>query len=128
MRCKKSLPVLVIVSCLVSCSRFNTPATLTAAQQLHTAAEACLLEVRDLKKTYEASGACTSLKQFSQLYTNAGGFLSTEPSESRLIGTEARLMAWQARAISASKDPGNIHMVDPRSNNSFKPKPLRGSA
>lgn len=95
----------VSLMALAACTPRENVALTAAAQALHASAESCLLSVRDSQAKYDESPPCNALKALSLSYTQAGGFTDEEPYDSRVLATEARLMAWQARAISESQNP-----------------------
>jgi hypothetical protein len=88
-----------------ACSPRDDGALAAAAKALHSSAESCLLSVRDSRAKYEESPPCNALRALSLSYTQAGGFTDEEPNDSKVLATEARLMAWQALAISESQNP-----------------------
>ena len=92
------------MSVLYACGSDDGRLELTA-KALSTAADQCLLDVRDRKLKYETSSSCNSLRTLSLQHTEAGGFRSETPPRYALMAAEARATAWAARAISASGDP-----------------------
>ena len=72
------------------------------AKAFHTAADECLYDIRDRKKTYETSTNCQSLSSLSLAYETAGGGEPNEPLRSRLEYSQGRTSAWMAKAPNGS--------------------------
>src|SRR5262245_42109591 len=100
-----TMPIIVITLLLLT--GCNSDQQLEqAARNLSSAAEACLLDVRDRAMKYEGSHHCADLGKISLRYIEAGGERSDTPVRHQLTAEQARTMAWMARAISASGNPG----------------------
>lgn len=90
----------VVASALVALTSCGGTAGLrSAAEALSSAADECLLDVRDRRLTFERSPNCSSLSPLATTYINAGGFRH-EPADIALVAERARRTAWTARAVS----------------------------
>ena len=92
--------LLLILSVGVATGCRDTPQLRARLDGLDTAANECLLDVRDRGQSWEASRNCASLSPLADAYIEAGGFSPDLPTGIQLREVTVQKTAWMARACS----------------------------
>jgi hypothetical protein len=89
---------------LAGCQGTNGKA-LKAAERFQSAAEKCMLSVRDAGLVYENAPTCKALEGKHKAYIDARDLTTKAPMQEQFVMESGYRMAWGARAMSAAKDP-----------------------
>jgi hypothetical protein len=106
---RQSAASLVLVVCIAAYSpgvSAPSAAGLEAlAKEFSSAADHCLLDVRDHRLKFESSRSCRSLGPIHLRYVEAGGRAPNTPCRVELLVETGRATAWIALAVSKTGDP-----------------------